>query len=163
MPPKRRHPRKVRAATAPDAAETPAPRPAAEAELILLVHADDMVEAEQYKSELEGHGIPAAVGGETPGGGPLAGRGVPVLVSEALAEAAAEVIAELEFTRVEGRPVDEQGIFKDEADDLQGVPDEDLDDDLDEDLDDDLEEDWDEEDDDEDDWDEDDEDDEAPA
>ncbi|MFO8013125.1 MAG: DUF2007 domain-containing protein [Phycisphaerae bacterium] len=168
MPPKRQYLRRVRAVTAaggPEESPGAAPTPPGEPDLVLLIHAEDMAEAERYRSLLEGHGIPVAIEGDGPGGPRLAARGVPVLVAENLADAAADVIAELEFIRPEGRPVDEEDIFDgEETDDLEGVPaedlddldegddlDEDLDDDLDEDLDDDLDEDWD----DEDDWDDD--------
>jgi hypothetical protein len=181
MPPKRQYLRRVRAVAAPgdaDAAPGTAPGTSDEPDLVLLVHAEDIAEAERYKTLLQGHGIPVAVGANGRGGARLAGRGVPVLVAETLADAAAEVIAELEFIRPEGRTVDEEDIFDDEeTDDLEAVPaedlgdldeaddleedldeaddlDEDLDEELDEDLDDDLDDDW--EDDDED-WDDEDE------
>ncbi|MEA3368213.1 MAG: DUF2007 domain-containing protein, partial [Planctomycetota bacterium] len=115
MPPKRHRLRRVRAGAAPDAPEAVGAVPRlvreglpADPDLVLLVHADDMAEAQRYKSELQGHGIPAAVEGEMPGGIRHAGRGVPVLVSETLADEAAEVIAELEFTRPQEGPVDDK-------------------------------------------------------
>jgi len=158
------------------AAGTPAPARADD--LVLLVHADDMAVAERYRSELLAHGIPAVVRGEPTGERPDAGMGVPVLVPEALADEAAERIAELESSRPEdGHVVDDE--FDEETDDLENITDndlddldediedsdediedsdEDLDEDLDEDIDEDIEDDWDDEDDDEDwdDWDEDD-------
>ena len=158
----------VRAGAAPEM--TPAGVAGAD-DLVLLVHADDMAVAERYRSELLGHGIPAVVQGEPPGESPDAGVGVPVLVPEALADEAAERIAELESSRPEeGHVVDDD--FDEETGDLEDVPNKDRgnraeglgdsDEELDEDEDDDLDEDdWDDDDWDDDDWDdEDDEDDE---
>jgi hypothetical protein len=137
------------------------------ADLVLLVHADNMAEAERYRSELMGHGIPAVVESERVGGfGAIDGMGVPVLVPETLADEAAERIAELESTRPEEGPVEDEDIFEEEEDlddideedvDLDDDLDDKVDDDLDDDLDEDLDDDWEDEEDDEedDDWDDD--------
>jgi hypothetical protein len=143
-------------------------------ELVLLVHAANLPEAELFKTELAAHGIPAFLEGEGAGvaGIPDVGAGVPVLVPEEFADQAAELIAELESAKPEGNALDEKEDLFDEDDDedeeeaeeLDEV--EDLDDDLDEEDDDDLDEDdddldededWeeDEDDDDDEDWDDD--------
>jgi len=151
-------------------------------ELILLVHAGNLAEAELIKTELEANGIPAVVEGEGAGvaGLPDVGAGVPVLVPEEYADQAAELIAELESAKPEGNPLTEKDddVFDEEDDELEDEideaeedeqpEDEDLDDDEDdeddeeddewdeeEEEDDDLEEDedWDEDDDDEEEWD----------
>ena len=152
-------------------------------ELVLLVHAANMVEAELFKTELSAHGIPAFLEGEGAGvaGIPDVGAGVPVLVPEEFADQAAELIAELESAKPEGNALDEkENIFEEEeeadnAEDLKEVKeleDEDLEEEEDEEGDDedDLDEeddDWEEEDEEEDDdekddekWDDDDEEDE---
>ncbi|MBL7140938.1 MAG: DUF2007 domain-containing protein [Planctomycetes bacterium] len=152
-----------------DAAPTPAapaPAPGADyAELVLLVHADNMAEAELYRGELAAHGIPAVVEGESAAvaGIPDLGAGVPVLVPETLADEAAELIAELESSKPEDIPVEDKDVFDGETDDAEDVPvadpDElDLDDDEDEDLDDEEDEDLDDDWDDDEDWDDDDDD-----
>jgi len=142
-----------------DAASSARPPGADYAELVLAVHAVNMVQAELYRAELAAHGIPAVVEGESAavGGIPDIGAGVPVLVPENLADEAAELIAELESTRPEGMAVDD--VFDEELDDTEELPETDLDElDLDDEEDDDLEDDWDDDDwdDDEDDWDDDD-------
>jgi hypothetical protein len=120
-------------------------------ELVLVVHANNLAEAELYRAELEAHGIPAVLeqSGAGVAGIPDVGAGVPVLVPEGLADEAAEFIAEIETTKSEDHALDE----RDEILDNAGEDAEDLDEELDEDeedLDDeDLEEDedWDDEDD----------------
>jgi len=120
------------------------PRESDYTELVLVVHANNLAEAELYRAELEAHGIPAVLeqGGAGVAGIPDVGAGVPVLVPEELADEAAEFIAEIETTKSEDHALDER-------DDTLENEDEDLDEELDED-----EEDWDDEDLDEDeDWD----------
>ena len=117
-------------------------------ELVLVVHANNLAEAELYRAELEAHGIPAVLeqGGAGVAGIPDVGAGIPVLVPEELADEAAEFIAEIETTKSEDHALDER-------DDIEGEDAEDLDEKLDEDeedLDDedlDEDEDWDDEDD----------------
>jgi len=124
------------------------PRESDYTELVLVVHANNLAEAELYRAELEAHGIPAVLeqGSAGVAGIPDVGAGVPVLVPEELADEAAEFIAEIETTKSEDPALDER-------DDILDNEDEDLDEGLDEgeeDLDDeDLEEDedWDDEDD----------------
>jgi len=124
------------------------PRESDYTELVLVVHANNLAEAELYRAELEAHGIPAVLeqGSAGVAGIPDVGAGVPVLVPEELADEAAEFIAEIETTKSEDPALDER-------DDILDNEDEDLDEELDEDeedLDDeDLEEDedWDDEDD----------------
>jgi hypothetical protein len=121
-------------------------------DLVLLVHAANLAEADLYKTELEMHGIPAVLEGES---GNLAGigAGVPVLVPEEFADQAAERIAELESAKPEGRTVAEkENLFEEEDDELESL---DKLEDLDEDEDAEEDEDW--EDDDDEDEDEDDE------
>ena len=120
------------------------PRESDYTELVLVVHANNLAEAELYRAELEAHGIPAVLeqGGAGVAGIPDVGAGIPVLVPEELADEAAEFIAEIETTKSEGHALDER-------DDILDNEDEDLDEDK-KDLDDeDLEEDedWDDEDD----------------
>ena len=95
-------------------------------DLVLLVHAANLAEAELFKVELEAHGIPAILEGE---GAPIAvtpgdGAGVPVLVPEEFADQAAELIAELESAKPEGNPLADKEDLFDEEDEL----DEDVDD-----------------------------------
>jgi hypothetical protein len=124
------------------------PRESDYTELVLVVHANNLAEAELYRAELEAHGIPAVLeqSGASVAGIPDVGAGIPVLVPEELADEAAEFIAEIETTKSEDHALDER-------DDILDNEDEDLDEKLDEDeedLDDeDLEEDedWDDEDD----------------
>jgi len=110
-------------------------------ELVLVVHAGNLAEAELYRAELEAHGIPAVLEQEGAGvaGIPDVGAGIPVLVPEQFADEAAEFIAEIESTKSEDQTVAER------EDDTQGK-DEDVEDleDADEELD--EEEDWDDED-----------------
>jgi len=132
---------------------------------VLLVHADNMAEAELYRAELAAHGIPAVVEGEgvAVAGVPDLGAGVPVLVPETLADEAAELIAELESSRPEEIPVEDKDVFDGETEGAEDLPeadlgeldlveeeDEELDDLDDEELDDDLDDDWDDDEDDED-------------
>ena len=98
-------------------------------ELVLLAHATNLVEAELFKSELEAHGIPAILEGE---GAPTAvtpgdGAGVPILVPEEFADQAAEVIAELESAKPEGKTLAEKDDLFEEEEELG--EDEDLDED----------------------------------
>ena len=167
----------------PEAPQTPGPDEHEYTELVLLVHAANMLEAELFKTELSAHGIPVFLEGEGAGvsGIPDVGAGVPVLVPEEYADQAAELIAELESAKPEGNALDEkENIFEEEeeadnAEDLKEVKeleDEDLEEEEDEEGDDedDLDEeddDWEEEDEEEDDdekddekWDDDDEEDE---
>lgn len=130
----------------PGESENPKQRPRESdyTELVLVVHANNLAEAELYRAELEAHGIPAVLeqGGAGVAGIPDVGAGIPVLVPEELADEAAEFIAEIETTKSEGHALDER-------DDILDNEDEDLDEDK-KDLDDeDLEEDedWDDEDD----------------
>lgn len=123
------------------------PRESDYTELVLVVHANNLAEAELYRAELEAHGIPAVLeqGSAGVAGIPDVGAGVPVLVPEELADEAAEFIAEIETTKSEDHALDER-------DDILDNEDEDLEEELDEDeedLDEDLEEDedWDDEDD----------------
>jgi hypothetical protein len=124
-------------------------------ELVLLVHAANMTEAELFKTELSAHGIPAFLEGEGAGvaGIPDVGAGVPVLVPEEYADQAAELIAELESAKPEGNALDEkEDIFEeddeaeevDELEEVEELEDEDLDEEEDEDLDE-EDEDWEEE------------------
>jgi len=137
------------------AADQAALQAAGEADLVFLIHAPSAEEAERYRRELLAHGIPAAV--DDGWAGPWVGfeSGVPVFVPATLADIAAEHVAELEFGRPEETAVVDEDDVLDETDDLEDLPDEDLDDDI-EDLDDeDLDDDWDEDEDewdDEDDW-----------
>jgi hypothetical protein len=117
-------------------------------ELVLVVHANNLAEAELYRSELEAHGIPAVLeqGGASVAGIPDVGAGIPVLVPEELADEAAEFIAEIETTKSEDHALDERDdILDNEDEDLDEKLDEDEEDLDDEDLDED--EDWDDEDD----------------
>jgi len=136
-------------------------------ELVLLVHAGNLAEAELFKAELRAHGIPALLEGEGAGvaGIPDVGAGVPVLVPEGLANQAAELIAELESTRPEGDALKDEAILDEHESELEDIDEEDtteldsLDKDLndEDDEDDDEDEDWDDEDEDEEedeDWDE---------
>jgi len=131
-------------------------------ELVLLVHANNLPEAELFKAELQAHGIPAFLEGEGVGvaGIPDVGAGVPILVPEELADQAAELIAELESARPAIRLVGEDDDLEDDEildqreGDIEDIDEEDIDelDSLDDDEDDD-EDDWD--DDEDDDWDDD--------
>jgi hypothetical protein len=128
-------------------------------ELVLLVHAPNLAEAELFKTELEAHGIPAVLEGEGAGvtGIPDVGAGVPILVPEEFADQAAELIAELESAKPEGNALaKDEEIFEededesddlDELDELDELEDDDLeeDEDLDEDEDAEEDEDWEEE------------------
>jgi len=121
-------------------------------ELVLLVHASNLAEAELFKAELESHGIPAILEGEGAGvaGIPDVGAGVPVLVPEEFADQAAEFIAELESAKPEDDDVGEkEDIFDEDTEDIEDIEDKDVEelDTLDKDEDEDLE--------DEDDWDDD--------
>ena len=145
----------------PETRKTPEPDEQEYTELVLLVHAANMPEAELFKTELSAHGIPAFLEGEGAGvaGIPDVGAGVPVLVPEEFADQAAELIAELESAKPEGNAlVEKEDIFEededaeeaDEVDEVEELEDEDLEEDEDEDLDDedDLDEedeDWEEE------------------
>jgi hypothetical protein len=135
-------------------------------ELVLLVHAANIPEAELFKTELSAHGIPAFLEGEGAGvsGMPDVGAGVPVLVPEEYADQAAELIAELESAKPEGNALDDkENIFEEEdaegdeeVEEVEELEDDDLEEEEDEDADDedDLDEeddDWEEEDDEEDD------------
>jgi hypothetical protein len=119
-------------------------------ELVLVVHANNLAEAELFKAELEAHGIATVLEQEGAGvaGIPDVGAGVPVLVPEEQADQAAELIAELESRKTEGAALAKQN-EPEEREDLEGLEelDEDLED-VDEDLDEDPEEDedWEEED-----------------
>ena len=132
-------------------------------ELVLLVQANNLSEAELFKATLQGHGIPAVLEGEGAGvaGIPDVGAGVPVLVPEELADEAAELIAELESAGLAIRPLGEDNDLEDaeildqREGDLEDIDEEDIDE-IDS-LDDDDE--WDEDDEDEDDWDDDEDDD----
>jgi len=117
-------------------------------ELVLVVHANNLAEAELYRAELEAHGIPAVLeqGGAGVAGIPDVGAGIPVLVPEELADEAAEFIAEIETTKSEDHALDERDeILDNEDENLDEKLDEDEEDLDDEDLDED--EDWDDEDD----------------
>ena len=121
-------------------------------ELVLVVHANNLSEAELYRAELEAHGIPAVLeqGSAGVAGIPDVGAGIPVLVPEELADEAAEFIAEIETTKSEDHALDERDEILDNEGEGAEDPDEKLDEDE-EDLDDeDLEEDEDWDDDDED-------------
>lgn len=160
----------ARAEKPAEPATPPAPAPEEQeyTELVLLVHATNMLEAELFKTELSAHGIPAFLEGEGAGvaGIPDVGAGVPVLVPEEFADQAAELIAELESAKPEGNALaekedvfeDEDAEETDEVDEVEDLEDEDVDEDEDEDLDD--EDDLDEEDDD---WEEEDEEEEEDA
>jgi len=122
------------------------PRESNYTELVLVVHANNLAEAELYRAELEGHGIPAVLeqSGAGVAGIPDVGAGVPVLVPEELADAAAEFIAEIETTKSEDHALDERDeILDNEDENLDEELDEDEEDLDDEDLDED--EDWDDE------------------
>jgi len=134
-------------------------------ELVLLVHAGNMIEAELFKAELEAHGIPTLLQGEGAGvaGIPDVGAGVPILVPEELANQAAELIAELESAKPGEIAFDDDEILGERVGELEDIDDDDVSelDSLDNDLRDDDEEeddDWDDEDnddedDEDDDWD----------
>jgi hypothetical protein len=135
--------------------QTPASDEQEYTELVLLVHAANMTEAELFKTELSAYGIPTFLEGEGAGvaGIPDVGAGVPVLVPEEYADQAAELIAELESAKPEGNALDEkEDIFEeedkaeevDELEEVEELEDEDLDDEEDEDLDE-EDEDWEEE------------------
>jgi hypothetical protein len=145
-------------------------------ELVLLVHAGNMIEAELFKAELEAHGIPTLLQGEGAGvaGIPDVGAGVPILVPEELANQAAELIAELESARPDELAFDDDEILDERVGELEDIDDDDvseldsLDNDLrDDDDEDDSDDDWDDDEDDEeenddeddDDWDDDEDDD----
>ncbi|MGB2753869.1 MAG: hypothetical protein WBD75_07625 [Phycisphaerae bacterium] len=115
------------------------PRESDYTELVLVVHANNLAEAELYRAELGAHGIPAVLeqGGAGVAGIPDVAAGIPVLVPEELADEAAEFIAEIETTKSEGHALDK----RDDILDNEGKDAEDLDEKLDED-----EEDWDDED-----------------
>ncbi len=133
-------------------------------ELVLLVHAGNMIEAELFKAELEAHGIPTLLQGEGAGvaGIPDVGAGVPILVPEELANQAAELIAELESAKPGEIAFDDDEILGERVGELEDIDDDDVSelDSLDNDLrDDDDEEDeddeddnWDDDEDDDDDW-----------
>jgi len=125
-------------------------------ELVLLVHASNLAEAELFKAELRAHGIPALLEGKGAGvaGIPDVGAGVPVLVPEGLANQAAELIAELESTRPEGDALEDEAILHEREGDLEDIDEEDTDelDSLDKDLND-EDDDWDDDEDEDDDWD----------
>jgi hypothetical protein len=126
------------------------PRESDYTELVLVVHANNLAEAELYRAELEAHGIPAVLeqGGASVAGIPDVGAGIPVLVPEELADEAAEFIAEIETTKSEDKPLDDRDEILDNEGEGAEDPDEKLDEDE-EDLDDeDLEEDedWDDDD-----------------
>ncbi len=135
-------------------------------ELVLLVHAANLAEAELFKAELETNGIPAILEGEGAGvaGVPDVGAGVPVLVPEEYADQAAELIAELESPKPEDAALDKDGVFDEGEEEEEKIEDpeenevEDLDE-LDED-DEDLDEEWEDEEEDDEDWDDDEDDDE---
>jgi hypothetical protein len=100
----------------------PQPKAAAEGDrpeltdLVLLVHAANLTEADLYKTELEARGIPAVLEGEGPNLAGI-GAGVPVLVPEEFADQAAEFIAELESAKPEGRVVDDKSdLFEEDGD-----------------------------------------------
>jgi hypothetical protein len=161
----------------PEALLAPTPDEHEYTELVLLVHAANIPEAELFKTELSAHGIPAFLEGEGAGvsGMPDVGAGVPVLVPEEYADQAAELIAELESAKPEGNALDDKkNIFEEEdaegdeeVEEVEELEDDDLEEEEDEDADDedDLDEeddDWEEEDDEEDeedeeDWEDDDE------
>jgi hypothetical protein len=137
----------------PGEPENPKPSPGESdyTELVLVVHANNLAEAELYRAELEAHGIPTVLeqGGAGVAGIPDVGAGIPVLVPEELADEAAEFIAEIETTKSEDKPLDDRDeILDDENDNLEDA-DEELDEDEEEWDDEDLEEDeeWDDEDD----------------
>ena len=144
----------------PETRKTPEPDEQEYTELVLLVHAANLPEAELFKTELSAHGIPAFLEGEGAGvsGIPDVGAGVPVLVPEEFADQAAELIAELESAKPEGNALDEkENIFEEEADDAEDIEEvEELDDD-DPDEEDDEEDDEDDLDEEDDDWEEEDE------
>ena len=122
------------------------PRESDYTELVLVVHANNLAEAELYRAELEAHGIPAVLeqGSAGVAGIPDVGAGVPVLVPEELADEAAEFIAEIETTKSEDHALDERDeILDNEDENLDEELDEDEEDLDDEDLDED--EDWDDE------------------
>jgi len=124
------------------------PRESEYTELVLVVHANNLAEAELYRAELEAHGIPAVLEQSSAGvaGIPDVGAGIPVLVPEELADEAAEFIAEIETTKSEDHALDERDeILDNEDENLDEKLDEDEEDLDDEDLDED--EDWDDEDD----------------
>ena len=124
------------------------PRESEYTELVLVVHANNLAEAELYRAELEAHGIPAVLeqSGAGVAGIPDVGAGVPVLVPEELADEAAEFIAEIETTKSEDHALeDRDDILDNEDEDLNEELDEDEEDLDDEDLEED--EDWDDEDD----------------
>ena len=130
-------------------------------ELVLLVHAGNMIEAELFKAELEAHGIPTLLQGEGAGvaGIPDVGAGVPILVPEELANQAAELIAELESAKPGELALDDDEILDERVGELEDIDDDDVSelDSLDNDLrdDDDEDDDWDDEDNDDDDEDDD--------
>jgi len=119
-------------------------------ELVLLVHASNLAEAELFKAELQAHGIPAFLEGEGAGvaGIPDVGAGVPILVPEELANQAAELIAELESARPGGDALENEAILDEHEGDLEDIDEEDTTklDSLDKNLDD-EDDDWDEDDD----------------
>jgi hypothetical protein len=149
----------------PEAPLAPTPDEHEYTELVLLVHAANIPEAELFKTELSAHGIPAFLEGEGAGvsGIPDVGAGVPVLVPEEYADQAAELIAELESAKPEGNALDDkENIFEEEdaevdeeVEEVEELEDEDLEEEEDDaDDEDDLDEeddDWEEEDDEDDD------------
>jgi transcriptional regulator with XRE-family HTH domain len=162
------HPQTAASRETPKEARSKGKGPPEYPDLVLLVHATNLAEAELFKVELEAHGIPAILEGEgapiavTPGDGD--GAGVPVLVPEEFADQAAELIAELESAKPEGNPLADKEDLFDEEDELgedvdDGIEDIDEEEDLDDselDDDDDLDEEEDVEDDaDEEEWEED--------
>lgn len=165
--------RKQEAAAPQDRQPPPASPPREEAreftELVLVAHANNLSEAELYKTELQARGIPAILEGEGAGvaGIPDVGAGVPVLVPEGMADEAAELIAELESTKTEGHPLNaKEEIFDEDTEDLDELDELDggsLDDDEDPEKKDDDTDDEDDEDEDDDEWEDDDEDDEEES
>ncbi|MGB2938647.1 MAG: hypothetical protein WBD05_10710 [Phycisphaerae bacterium] len=106
-------------------------------ELVLVAHAETSAEAKLIQAELQAHGISAVVERERTAAGPDPVEvGLPVLVPEDLADEAAELIAELKSTQLEGNELNEDNDLPENEDD----EDEDWDDD----------EDWDEDEEDED-------------
>ncbi|HUS45739.1 MAG TPA: hypothetical protein VM219_06870 [Phycisphaerae bacterium] len=89
-------------------------------ELVPVAHAETSAEAKLIQAELQAHGISAVVERERTAAGPdpvEVGAGLPVLVPEEFADEAAELIAELESTQLEGNALNEDDNLLENEDD----------------------------------------------
>ncbi|MGB2998054.1 MAG: hypothetical protein WBC59_05385 [Phycisphaerae bacterium] len=89
-------------------------------ELVPVAHAETSAEAKLIQAELQAHGISAVVEREKTAAGPdpvEVGAGLPVLVPEEFADEAAELIAELKSTQLEGNELNEDNDLPENEDD----------------------------------------------